>query len=136
MDRRSFLKTGGAAAAGLCLPLNLGGCGGEPPPTAAAEFAPDAWLRIGADGLVTVVVARSEMGQGVLTALPMLVAEELDADWATLRVEQAPANEIYYNPAFEGNQVTGGSTSVRTAWMPLREAGARARAMLVHAAAA
>ena len=135
MDRRSFLKTGGAAAAGLCLPLHLGGCGGEPPPAATAEFAPDAWLRIGADGLVTVVVDRSEMGQGVLTALPMLVAEELDADWATLRVEQAPANEVYDNPAFEGNQLTGGSTSVRTAWLPLREAGAKARAMLVRAAA-
>jgi isoquinoline 1-oxidoreductase beta subunit len=135
MDRRSFLKTGGAAAAGLCLPLHLAGCGGEPPPPSTGAFAPNAWLRVETDGVVTVLVDRSEMGQGVLTALPMLVAEELDADWTEVRVEQAPANEVYYNPAFEGNQVTGGSTSVRTAWMPLREAGAKARAMLVQAAA-
>ena len=122
-------------AAGLCLPVYLTGCGGEPPPRTQAPFAPNAWLRVAGDGSVTVLVDRSEMGQGVSTALPMLVAEELDADWAKVRVEQAPANEVYYNPAFDGNQVTGGSTSVAVAWLPLREAGARARAMLVQAAA-
>jgi isoquinoline 1-oxidoreductase beta subunit len=98
-------------------------------------FAPDAWVRVGTDGEVVVMVDRSEMGQGVSTALPMLVAEELDADWDRVRFEYAPANEAYYNPLI-GAQATGGSTAVMAAWVPLREAGAKARAMLVAAAAA
>jgi isoquinoline 1-oxidoreductase beta subunit len=91
-------------------------------------------VRIARDGMVTVIVPRSEMGQGVTTALPMLVAEELDVDMAQVRVEPAPAARAYDNPAF-GAQATGGSTSVRTSWEPLRRAGATARAMLVTAAA-
>jgi isoquinoline 1-oxidoreductase beta subunit len=88
------------------------------------------------DGTVRIVIDRSEMGQGVLTALAMLAAEELDADWARVSVEQAPANEVYSNPAFPVPvQVTGGSASVRAAWLPMREAGAKARALLVAAAA-
>jgi CO/xanthine dehydrogenase Mo-binding subunit len=97
-------------------------------------FAPNAWVRIDSDGTVTVIVDRSEMGQGVMTALPMLVAEELDADMSRVRAEMAPAARVYDNPVFRA-QATGGSTSVRTAWEPLRRAGATARAMLVAAAA-
>lgn len=136
-SRRDFVKAGLAAGAGLTISVSLQGCGVEPlPAPGAAPFAPDAWIRIGADDTVTVVVDRSEMGQGVSTALPMLVAEELDADWSTIRYQFAPANEAYYNPLVGGMQLTGGSTSVRAAWLPLREAAARARNMLVTAAAA
>ena len=105
------------------------------PAHAAAGFAPSAYLRIGADGEVTIVCGLSEMGQGVLTAIPMLVAEELDADWSRIRVEQAPADAAFANPVF-GMQATGGSTSVMGFWEPMRKAGAAARAMLVAAAAA
>ena len=121
--------------AGLAVPAVLSGCGAsEQSPQADAPFAPNAWVRIKSDGSVIIVLDRSEMGQGVATGLPMLVAEELDADWASVNVEQAPANAAYFNPAFKGNQVTGGSASMRAAWQPMREAGAKARAMLVTAA--
>ncbi len=95
----------------------------------AADFSPATWIRIGKDGSVTITVAKSEMGQGIRTALPMIVAEELDADWASVRVEQALADVKY------GSMSTGGSTSVRTSWEKLRKAGAAARAMLLTAAA-
>jgi isoquinoline 1-oxidoreductase beta subunit len=84
---------------------------------------------------VLIMVDRSEMGQGVATSLPMLVAEELEADWSKVRIEFAPVDKAYTNPMF-GMQGTGGSTSVRAAWMPLRKAGATAREMLISAAAA
>jgi len=135
LTRRDFVKAGLVAGAGLTLAVSLEGCGREAgPSTGDAAFAPNAWIRIGEDDVVTVIVDRSEMGQGVSTSLPMLVAEELDADWATVRYEFAPANEVYYNPASVG-QLTGGSTSIRAAWRPLREAAGRARLMLVSAAA-
>ena len=136
VSRRDLLKAGLIGGAGLVLAVHLDGCArldADPPPT-SAPFAPDAWIRIGTDGIVTVVVDRSEMGQGVTTALPMLVAEELDADWAMVRFEQAPVNPAYVNP-LAGSQRTGGSTSVRAAWLPMRRAAAKARAMLVLAAA-
>lgn len=98
-------------------------------------LVPNAFLKVGTDGSVIVLVGYSDMGQGVLTAVPQLVAEELDVEWERVRVEQAPAGEAYFNPAF-GLQGTGGSTTVRSAWQPMREAGARARAMLIAAAAA
>ncbi len=101
----------------------------------AAPFKPNAWLRITPDDRVTVVCGSAEMGQGVHTAIPMLVAEELDADWKQVRVEQAPVDQAYHNPMF-GMQATGGSTTVRAHWQPVREAGAAARQMLVAAAAA
>lgn len=136
MKRREFLERAGAAAGALTLSVNLSGCRREAPPDAGgASFAPDAWIRVNPDGSVLVMVDRSEMGQGVSTALPMLVAEELDADWSMVRFAFAPAHRAYRNRLSFG-QVTGGSTSVMNAWMPLREAGARARAMLVAAAAA
>src|SRR5207302_7103485 len=101
--------------------------------TAAAPLAPNAWLRIGADESVLVIVDRSEMGQGVATALPMLLAEELDADWSKIKIEFAPADKAYTNPMF-GMQGTGGSTSVHADYTPLRKAGAAARDMPVAAA--
>jgi isoquinoline 1-oxidoreductase beta subunit len=135
-QRREFLKSGAAVAAGLTVAACIPGCSGQAPPASDAPFAPNAWVRVLGDGSVSIVVDRSEMGQGVLTALAMLAAEELDADWARVRVEQAPANEVYSNPAFPVPvQVTGGSASVRAAWKPMREAGAAARTMLVAAAA-
>jgi isoquinoline 1-oxidoreductase beta subunit len=137
MDRRDFLRLS-AAAGGLTLAVSVAACRSDgTPPTGDAVFAPDAWVRIAGDGTVTVVLARTEMGQGVSTALPMLIAEELDCEWAALRVEQAPAHEAYGNTALQaGLMMTGGSSAVREAWEPLRRAGASARALLVAAAAA
>ena len=134
LTRRDFLRAGAVAGAGLTLAVSLPSCTGEPAPPPGPPFTPNAWVRIGTDGSVTLVLDRSEMGQGVHTALPMLLAEELDVPWATVRVEQSGASPDYYNPLFK-SMVTGGSMSVRTGWTPLREAGARARAMLVSAAA-
>jgi isoquinoline 1-oxidoreductase beta subunit len=98
------------------------------------RFAPNPWVRIAPDGIVAVVIDRSEMGQGVTTSLAMLVAEELEVDLQTVRTEFAPADPVYTNAEI-GEQMTGGSTSVRAAWKPLREAGAAAREMLIAAAA-
>jgi isoquinoline 1-oxidoreductase beta subunit len=100
----------------------------------AEETVFNRWLRIAADGTVTLIIDRSEMGQGVTTGLAMLAAEELEIDLAQLRTEFAPAHPDYFN-AMLGEQVTGGSTSVRAAWKPLREAAAQTRERLVAAAA-
>lgn len=134
--RRDFLKTSGASAlvVGFALPLAPRRADAASA-AAATTFAPNAWVRITPDGRVTVVCGSAEMGQGVLTAIPMLVAEELDADWRRVRVEQAPVDKAYANPMF-GMQATGGSTTVRAHWEPVRKAGAAAREMLVAAAAA
>src|SRR5207245_2979061 len=93
------------------------------------SFSPNAYLRIAPDNRITVVVARSEMGQGVRTALPMILAEELEADWKQIEIEQAGASTLF------GDQTTGGSASIRTTWDPMRKAGAAAREMLISAAA-
>lgn len=134
-SRRAFLKAGGATGAALvvsfslplAMPRALAAAG-------AATFAPNAFLRITEDNQVTVVCGSSEMGQGVLTAIPMLLAEELDADWKRMRVEQAPSDMAFNNPIF-GMQATGGSTTIRAFYLPMRQAGAAAREMLVAAAA-
>jgi isoquinoline 1-oxidoreductase beta subunit len=136
LTRREFLKVSALAGGGLLLSVHLPGLSrtereGEP----AAVFAPNAFVRIGTDGTVTIEVARSEMGQGVMTALPMLVAEELDVGLDQVTARFAPADEAYTNRLI-GQQLTGGSTSIRDAWTPLREAGAAAREMLVATAAA
>jgi len=133
MERRDFLQTAGTIGAGLVIGFHIPTRRGQqqPPP---GPFAPNAWLRIGPDDSVLVVVDRSEMGQGVTTALPMLLAEELEADWTKVQIEFAPADKAYANPLF-GMQGTGGSTSVRAAWTPLRKAGAAAREVLIAAAA-
>jgi len=136
LSRRDFLRTGAVAGGGLVLGLYLPPLGNR---VAAAQpssstFAPNAFIRIGTDDFVTVIVNHSEMGQGVYTALPMLVAEELDADWSKIRVEAAPVDAVYNHTAF-GIQMTGGSTSTWSEYDRLRKAGATARAMLISAAA-
>ena len=134
-SRRSLLKGGAALTVSFALPLAAGraALAQTRPGTAASNtFAPNAWLRITPDNKVTVVCGSAEMGQGVLTAIPMMEAEELDADWALVSVEQAPADAAYNNPMF-GMQATGGSTTVRAHWTPVRQAGAAARQMLVAA---
>ena len=93
------------------------------------SFSPNAYLRITPDNKITIVVARSEMGQGIRTALPMILAEELEADWKQIEIEQAGASTLY------GDQTTGGSASVKSTWDPMRKAGAAAREMLISAAA-
>lgn len=98
------------------------------------EFVPNAWIRIARDNTVTIVVGHSEMGQGVFTALSQIVAEELDADWNTVRFEMAPADRVYKNPMM-GSQMTVGSSSVSSSWKGLRDAAAKARQELVSAAA-
>jgi len=135
ISRRDFVRGTAAVGTGLTIAVHLG-CSLESRPAGpvTTPFEPNAFLRVSTDGTITVVVGFSEMGQGVLTAIPQLVAEELDADWASVRVEQAPAGPAWNNPLF-GIQGTGGSTSVRAAYQPMREAGARARAMLIGAAA-
>ncbi len=101
----------------------------------AASFAPNAFIRIDAKGMVTLIIPQVEMGQGVYTSLSQIVAEELDADWNRVRVEHAPPNEkLYVNPML-GVQATGNSNSVRGFWKPLRQAGATTRACLIEAAA-
>ena len=103
--------------------------------TKAAPFAPNAFIRIDEQGQVTLVIPQTEMGQGVYTSLSMILAEELDADWNRVRIEQAPANEkLYANPMLS-IQATGNSNSIRAFWKPLREAGATTRACLIEAAA-
>ena len=139
-DRRQFLKISAAIAGGLLVGVYLPGCdkrtdvATKKGKTQAHTFAPNAWIRIGRDDTVTLSVHNSEMGQGVMTALPMLVAEELEVDWLQVRTEFAPAASVYKNPAFKA-QMTGGSTSIRTSWEDLRQAGAVARELLIAAAA-
>ena len=97
---------------------------------------PIAFVRIGADGQIVLTMPYVEMGQGTYTAIPMLIAEELEVDLKQLRIEHAPPNEkLYGNPVLAGVQATGGSTAIRAAWKPMRQAGAVARTMLISAAA-
>lgn len=133
--RRGFLKTSLGAAGGLVLSFYLPSAGAAAKMAPAAVFAPNAYLRIAADGAVTVVCPFVEMGQGAYTAIPMLLAEELEVDLAKVRVEHAPADEKLYGHPMFGAQLTGASASVRGAWEPMRKAGAAARIMLVSAAA-
>ncbi len=137
-SRREFLKTSAAIAGGLVIAFVVP-VGMRRAAAAAADvpgtFAPNAFLRIGSDDTVTVLIAHSEMGQGVWTALPMLIAEELDADWSKIRVQHAPAAPAYAHTAF-GMQMTGGSTSTWSEFDRYRQAGALARTLLVRAAAA
>ncbi len=132
-SRRDFLK--GSIAGALVIGISLStGTRHALASAQSAAFTPNAFLRISEDNVITVISGTVEMGQGVLTAIPMLVAEELDADWSRIRFEQAPTAAVYNNPAF-GMQATGGSTTVRAFWAPMRKAGATARHMLVAAAA-
>lgn len=135
ISRREFLGTSVAASGALMIGFVLPGCATSGPSAPVAQtLLPNSWVRVGADNSVTILCARSEMGQGVFTSMPMLIAEELNVDLAKVRVEMAPAGEPYIN-AMLGGQLTGGSTSVRDAYEKLRVAGAQARSVLVDAAA-
>jgi isoquinoline 1-oxidoreductase beta subunit len=140
LSRRDFLKAGAGLTLGVALPgalAQMAGPGqGGSGAAAAGAFEPNAFVRIGADNTVTVIVKHLEMGQGTYTGLPTLVAEELDADWNQIRVEGAPADASRYNNLFMGPmQGTGGSTAMANSYEQMRKAGAAARAMLVAAAA-
>jgi isoquinoline 1-oxidoreductase beta subunit len=135
-SRREFLKRSAAISGGLVIGFVVPGAKRflveQPRPD--RPFAPNAFLRVGSDDTVTVLLAHAEMGQGIWTALPMLIAEELDADWSKIRVEHAAAAPAYAHPVF-GMQMTGGSTSTWSEFDRYRQAGATARALLVQAAA-
>ncbi len=133
--RRCFLKASAVAGGGLVLGFYLPLSGRLAAAAEPDSFAPNAFIRIAPDDSITIVVNKSEMGQGVYTALPMLVMEELDGDWSKVRVESAPAAPAYYHTQWGPYQGTGGSSSVNSTWDQLRRAGATARAMLVAAAA-
>ncbi len=151
-SRRRFMQIGATAGGGLLFGFSLFGCSKEDsrkePPSeqavgqastehsdTAPGLARDAFIRIDRTGLVTLIIHKVEMGQGTFTSMPMLLAEELGADLSKVKLEQAPANNELYADPLLGGQVTGGSTSVRGAWKPLREAGAMVRSVLVSAAA-
>ena len=135
MHRREFLKFSLAASGGLLIGFYFPGAGSQASAQESVNsFMPNAFVRIGTDEHVTVIVNHSEMGQGVYTSLPMLLAEELDADWSKVGFESAPVDPKYNHPAF-GMQMTGGSSSVWSGLEQFRQAGAAARAMLVAAAA-
>lgn len=148
-DRRNFLKSGAAITGSLVLGIQLTACGNNEDARAVISkltqektgndlhkhaVLPNAFLRIDADESITVYLPCVEMGQGVSTSLPMLIAEELEADWSSIKIEFAPAHEEYENPR-SGRQITGGSASIRGFWRPMREAGALAREILLQAAA-
>src|SRR5262245_33019159 len=129
--RRGFLKAAAAAGAGLTVGFNLP-TAGRRAAAQAGVLAPNAFVRIGTDNTVTVLAKHLEMGQGTYTGLATILADELDADWAQVRVESAPADAaLYNNLAFGPVQGTGGSSSIANSFAQLRKAGATARAMLI-----
>ncbi|MCI0508425.1 MAG: xanthine dehydrogenase family protein molybdopterin-binding subunit [Gammaproteobacteria bacterium] len=133
INRRDFLKISAGTGAGFIIGISFAGCDNNQSPgaekTSADSFMPSAWLSISPDNTITIKIAEVDMGQGVMTALPMLIAEELEADWSKIKVEHAPLEPAY------GYQVTGGSDTIRTSWNTLRNAGAIAKTMLLAAAA-
>ncbi|MCP4757518.1 MAG: xanthine dehydrogenase family protein molybdopterin-binding subunit, partial [Proteobacteria bacterium] len=137
---RQFLKISSVAGTGLVLGIHLPNCSSKADGSAALAnapgtvFKPNAWIRIDSDDTITVIVNHSEMGQGISTALPMIVAEELEAEWSRVRFEIAPVANVYKHPAY-GIQWTVSSRSVQTSWVLLREAGAAARELLIGSAA-
>ena len=155
LSRRQFLRASTALTGGLVIGFHLPGANraalaqtqvappmpvapaaAAPAPAAAPKpvYPPNAFIRIAPDNSVTIVVSKLEFGQGVLTSLPMLIAEELECDWTQVKSEHAPVAAVYNHPAF-GIQMTGGSQSVASSWDQLRMVGAQARTMLVQAAA-
>jgi len=140
ISRRNFLKVSLVVGSGLLVSVQLPSCNRQTMDFAALNkanpdvFMPNAWIKIGRDHRITVMVNHTELGQGITTALPMLIAEELEADWGQIRAEIAAAAKVYKNPDFN-TQMTASSSSVQTSWKILRMAGATAREMLKKAAA-
>ena len=137
LSRRELLASAlaGGFVLAFHLPVRAANEPVQPPDATDGKFAPNAFIRIDASGETTLIMPQVEMGQGVYTAIPMILAEELDADFSRVKLLHAPpSDKLYGNPTF-GLQVTGNSNSIRAFWMPLRKAGATARAMLVQAAA-
>jgi isoquinoline 1-oxidoreductase beta subunit len=135
--RRDFLKKSAITGAGLCISAYVKELGAGDRELAAAGpgvFAPNAFVRIAPDETITVIANHSEMGQGIYTSLPMLLNEELEADWSKIKVEAAPVDAAYNHTVF-GVQMTGGSTTTPSEWERFRKMGAMARLMLVEAAA-
>src|SRR5881398_422113 len=128
ITRRDFVQTSAGLVITFYLPTRHAAARVD---AAEGEFAPNAWMRVGSDGIVTLTVDKSEMGQGSQTGLAMMLAEELDADWSTVRLGPVPENPAGWSRRMS----TGGSTAIRTSWEPLRKAGAAAREMLLDAAA-
>src|SRR5580704_3920042 len=139
LTRRAALKGVAGLVVGFHLPVTAHGQSGSarraPADGRSASFAPNAFIRIGTDDLVTVLIKHIEFGQGPLTGLATLAAEELDADWAQMRAEHAPSNPALYKNFVLGMQGTGGSSAIANSYDKMRKAGATARAMLVQAAA-
>src|ERR1700683_5473469 len=131
IDRRSFLKVSAAGAGGALIALYMEpeaqaqGRGGPPPPPPD----PHTYIKIAADGTVTIIAKNPEVGQGIKTMLPMLIADEMDADWKMVKIEQTDFDDTKY-----AGQIAGGSTATPTNWLPMRQAGAAGRGVLLHAA--
>ncbi len=137
LNRRAFIRTSATAVSGLVISFVIPGAGrfAFAQAAAAGKLPPaNAFLRIGSDDKITVLLAHSEMGQGIWTTLPMLIAEELDADWSRIQVQHAPAAPVYAHPAF-GMQMTGGSSTTWSEFDRYRQVGAVARNLLLQAAA-
>src|SRR5437773_5913299 len=135
LSRRQFLSASAALGGGLLISFRTGAAH-TAEGAAGATFTPNAFIRIGSDGQVVLIMPYVEMGQGTYTSIPMLIAEELEVDLKQVRLEHAPPDEkLYGNPLLGGIQATGNSNAIRASWKPLREAGATARTMLVSAAA-
>ena len=136
MSRRAFLLSGTGAAFGVLFGAPLAGIASGEAFAQAASFAPNAWMHVATNGIVTIYSPASEMGQGTMTAMPLLIAEDMDLDWARVRVEQAPANpKAFGNPRFGGGMVTGASRTTQGYYDILRLAGLQARQIMMLAAA-
>ncbi len=136
LERRQFLKLTAAAGGGLLVGFDLSTLAAtrDSYQIGGNHFSPNSWIHLAPDDTITLMLATSELGQGSMTAIPMLLAEELEADWTKIKVEPAPVNADFNNP-ISNKQSTGGSTAVRGYWEPLRRAGAGTRELLIVAAA-